>query len=153
MKEKKGKSKTYGTYNLTKIAKIRFIPLIDENASEDERWQRLWAISEWMEKFHPTKYFESYSIETTRPDLPKHIELGLGGESQEHHPYILYLPLRKDNERWYYENKDSDYAQYIYKNKLSSRALPIAVTPYKLNIWLTKAEEIGIIIEKYYNDL
>lgn len=141
-------SKTYGKYKLSKIAKIRFLPEMNKDASEDERWQRIWEVTEWMDKYHPSKFFGSYSLKSTRPDLPKHAEIG--EETQEHHPYILYLPLRQENKRWYYENPDCEYVQYLYKKYLSSRALPIAVTSAKLNKWLIKAQEIGLLIETYY---
>lgn len=140
-------SNTYGSYILTKIAKLRFYPVFNETETEQERWESIKTVSKWSDRYHPKQFFGSFMIETTRPDLPKHAPAG--EECQELYPYYLYVPLRDHNKQWYKNNPDSEFAQYLKKERGSKKILPISITAKQLEVWFRKTEEVGLLVEKY----
>ena len=77
----------YGEYELTKICKFTFQPQTDKDMSEEEHEKYLDNWCKWTDKYHPRHYFDTYTIETTRKDLPQYSENLIN--SRQYHPYYL----------------------------------------------------------------
>ena len=129
----------YGEYELTKICMFSFFPQKDDKTSEQylENW------CTWTDKYHPRHYFDTYTIETTRKDLPQYSENLIN--SRQYHPYYLYVPIKENNKDWYKNNKGCKYLEVAKRSKV----LPVGVTQKRVDKWIEISEKFNMIIEKY----
>jgi len=139
----KFKSDTYGEYELTKICKFTFFPATDNTVSEQENDKDLSKLIQWMDKFHPRRYFSTMSLVSTKKHLPRNAPIGQ--DSQHRHPFYLYVPLIDDNKDWYLNNKDCKFL----KNSPKSHKFPIGITQKSVDNWLFHAKKAGILIKTY----
>jgi len=142
------KSKQYGDVVYTHIATMVFSPKPVPGRSDEEAEGVVERIVAWAGKYHPKRFFGSYMVKTTRPDLPEHSNQPW--KSQQAHPYELFVPTHRDNENWAKDNQGCEYFTGYGGSIKGIKSLPIGVNDDDVQKWIEATKQMQMIIKEHF---